>query len=123
MIKNANKYVSFNFGDVQLLDNLNFFGGATNLDSFLKVYKTEETKGFFHYEWFDEAEKPSLDDLPAYECFYGKLRNCNLLEKEYLGYEKLVQTGSLQESLVQKLRITCPPPRGEQNYAYLVEIW
>ena len=48
VIKKANQYVSFKFGDVQLLDILNFLGGATNLDSFLKAYKTEETKGFSH---------------------------------------------------------------------------
>ena len=46
VIEKANQYVSFKFGDVQLLDILNFLGGATNLDSFLKAYKTEETKGF-----------------------------------------------------------------------------
>ena len=47
VIKKANQFVSFKFGDVQLLDIMNFLGGATSLDSFLKAYKTEETKGFF----------------------------------------------------------------------------
>ena len=37
VIKNANKFVSFNFGDVQLLDFINFRGGATSLDSFPKA--------------------------------------------------------------------------------------
>ena len=49
VIKKANQFVSFKFGDVQLLDTMNFLGGATSLDSFLKAYKTEETKGFFPY--------------------------------------------------------------------------
>ena len=123
VIKKANQYVSFKFVDVQLLDILNFLGGATNLDSFLKAYKTEETKGFFPYEWFDDAEKLSLDHLPPYKCFYSKLRNCNPLEKEYLDYKKLVQTGLSQESAMQKLRLTRPRLTGEQNYAYLVEEW
>ena len=35
----------------------------------------------------------------------------------------LVHTGLLQESAMQKLRITSPPPTGEQTYAYLVELW
>ena len=43
VIKTANQFVSFKFGDVQLLDIMNFLGGATSLDSFLKAYKTEET--------------------------------------------------------------------------------
>ena len=47
VIKKANQFVSFKFGDVQLLDIMNFLGGAACLDSFLKAYKTEETKGFF----------------------------------------------------------------------------
>ena len=36
MIKKANQFVAFKFGDVQLLDNLNFLGGATSLDFFLE---------------------------------------------------------------------------------------
>ena len=47
VIKKTNQLTSFNFGDIQLLDVMNFLGGATSLVSFLKVYKTSETKGFF----------------------------------------------------------------------------
>ena len=43
------------FGDIQLLDIMNFLGSATSLDSFLKAYKTKETKGFFPYEWHSLA--------------------------------------------------------------------
>ena len=64
-----------------------------------------------------------MDHLPPYECFYNKLSNCYPLEMEFLDYEKLVQTGLSQESAMQKLRITRPPLRGEQNYAYLVKVW
>ena len=42
VIKKANQFVCFKFGDVQLLDGMNFLGGATNLDSFLKAYKTSK---------------------------------------------------------------------------------
>ena len=38
VIKKANQFVSFNFGDLQLLDIMNFLSGATSLDSFLKDY-------------------------------------------------------------------------------------
>ena len=47
VIKKVNQFASFKFGDVQLLDIMNFLGGATSLDSFLKAYKTDKTKGFF----------------------------------------------------------------------------
>ena len=50
VIKKANQFISFKLGDVQQLDILNFLGGATSLDSFLKAYKTSETKGFFPCE-------------------------------------------------------------------------
>ena len=64
VIKKANQFVSFKFCDVQLLDILNFFGGATSIDSFLKAYKTEETKFFFLYEWFENPEKMDNKELP-----------------------------------------------------------
>ena len=57
VIKKSDKFVYFKFGDVQLVDIMNILGGATSLDSFLKDYKTEETKGFSPYEWFDSPEK------------------------------------------------------------------
>ena len=41
VIKKANQFNSFKFGDFQLLDIMNFLGGATSLDSFLKAYKTK----------------------------------------------------------------------------------
>ena len=47
VIMEANQFVSFKFGDIQLLGIMNFPGGATSLDSFLKVCKTKETKGSF----------------------------------------------------------------------------
>ena len=50
VIRKDNQFVSFKFGDIQLLDIMNFLGGATSLDSFLKAYKTKETKRFFPYE-------------------------------------------------------------------------
>ena len=46
VIKKAIQFVSFKFGDVQLVDIMNFPGGATSLDSFLEAYKTEETISF-----------------------------------------------------------------------------
>ena len=64
VIKKANQFVSFKFGDVQLLEIMNFLGGATSLDSFLKAYKTSETKGFFPYEWFDCPQKMNNSELP-----------------------------------------------------------
>ena len=64
VIKKANQFISFKFDDIQLLDIMNFLGGATSLDSFLKAYKTSETKGFFPYEWFHHPDKMQNTELP-----------------------------------------------------------
>ena len=37
VIEKTNQFVSFKFGDVQLLDIMNFLAGATSLESFLKA--------------------------------------------------------------------------------------
>ena len=36
-IKKANQFISFEIGDIQLLDIMNILGGATSLFSFLKA--------------------------------------------------------------------------------------
>ena len=51
VVKKANQFVFSKFGDIQLVDIMKLLGGATNLGSFLKAYKTKETKGFFPYKW------------------------------------------------------------------------
>ena len=63
VIKKANQASSTKFGDTQLLDIMTFFGGATSLDSFLKAYKTSETKRFFPYEGFDHPAKMQKTEL------------------------------------------------------------
>ena len=64
VIKKANQLISFQIGDIQILDIMNFPGGATSLDSLLKAYQTSETKRFFPYEWFDHPDKMQNTELP-----------------------------------------------------------
>ena len=123
VIKKANQFVSFKFGDVQLLDIMNFLGGATSLDSFLKAYKTEETKGFFTFEWFDNPKKLNNKELPPYDSFFSKLRNINPLEKDYNVFENLTTSGLSSEQAVCKLRLNKVPPIGDESYAFLKSIW
>ena len=93
VIKKANQFVSFKFGEMQLLDIMNFLGAATSLDSFLKAYKTEETKSFFPYEGFDNPDKLNNKKLPPYDSFFSKLRDINPLEKDYSNFENLNTSG------------------------------
>ena len=69
VIKKANQFISFKFGDFQLLVIMNFLGGTTNLDSFLKAYKTSETQRFFPYEWFDHPDKMQNTKIAPYYAF------------------------------------------------------
>ena len=123
VIKNANQFVSFKFGDIQLLDLMNLLGGATNPDSFLKAYKTKETKGLFPYEWFDCPEKKNNKELPPYDSFFSILRNSNPLEKDYNDFQNLVNNGLTTEEAVAKLRMDRIPPTGAENYSYLQSVW
>ena len=124
VIKKANQYVSFKFGDIQLLDILKFLGGATSLDSFLKAYKTKETKGFFPYEWFDCPEKMNNKELPLlYDSFFSVLRNTNPLEKDYNDFQNLVNSGLTTEQAVVKLRMDGIPPTGAEIFSYLQSVW
>ena len=120
--KKANQFVSFKFGDVRLLDIMTFLGGATSLHSFFKAYKTSETKGFFLCEWFDCRQKMINSELPPYDAFFSKLRNVNPLEKEYSDYRKLLSSGLKTEEALSKMKLSRPPPSGEENYQYLLDI-
>ena len=73
VIKKANQFVSFKFGNVQHLDILNFVGYSTNLGSFVKFYKESDTRGYLPYEWFNHPNKLNVKELPPYEAFHNKL--------------------------------------------------
>ena len=125
VIKKANQIISLKFGDIQLLDIMNFFWRFNSLDSFLKAYKTSKTNGFFPYEWFDHPEKMQNTELPRYpyDAFYGKLRSCNPLETEHTDYVNLLKTWLTTEQAVIKLKLSKPPPTGIENYHYSQQIW
>ena len=109
VIKNSNQFKSFKFGDIQLLGIMNFLGGSTSLDYFLKAYKTSETEGFFPYQWFDHPHKIQNPELPPYDPFYSKLRSCEPLETEYVDYRNLLKSGLTTKQAVTKLKLSEPP--------------
>ena len=123
VIKKANQFISFKFGDIQLLEIMNLLGGAKSLDSFLKAYKTSETKKFLPYDWFDHPDKMQNPELPQYDAFYSKLRSCNPLKTKYTDYVNLLKSGLTTEQAVIKLKLWKPSPTGIENYFYLQQIW
>ena len=123
VIRKANHIASFKFGDNQLLDIMNFPGGATSLDSFLKAYKTKETESFFPYEWFDCPKKMNNKELPPYDYFFSVLGNNNPLEKDYNDFQNLVNSRLTTQQAVDKLRTDGIPPAGAENCSYLQSVW
>ena len=123
VIKNANQFISFKFGDIQLLDIMNFLGGATSLYSFVKAYRTSETKNIFPQEWFDHPDKMEKTEFPPYDAFYSKFRSCNTLEVEYTDYVSLLKNGLTTEQAVVILKLSKPPPTGIEKYQYPQQIW
>ena len=102
---------------------MNFLGGATSLDSFLKAYKTSETNGLFPYEWFNHPDKMQNTEIPTSDAFYSKLHSCNPLEAEYSDYFSLLKKGLSTEQAVVELNLSKPLPAGFENYQYLQQIW
>ena len=123
VIKKANDFLSFKFGDVQFLDIMKFLGGTTTLDSFLKAYKASETKGFSPYEWFDNPDKLDFPELTPKEAFFSKIRNNNPLDKDFIDYEKIRKSGFDEQQRLKKLQIKTAPPSGLDNYNSLQETW
>ena len=123
VIKKANQFISFKFGDNQLLDIMNFLAGATSLDSFLTAYKTSETKGFFPYEWFDHPDQTQNTERHPYDAFYSKFCYCNPLEAEYKDYVNPLKSGLTTEQAVVRSKLLKPPPTGIENYQYLQPTW
>ena len=99
--KKANQFISFKFDDSQLLDIMTSLGGATNLDSFLKAYKTSETKKFLE-ERFDHPNKMQNTDPPPYDAFHSELRSCNPLETGDRVNVNLLKTGLTTRQAVVK---------------------
>ena len=81
VIKKTNQFISFKFGDTQLLDIMNFHGGATSLDSFLKAYKTSETRRFFPFlKGLITLTKSRIQNFPHMTLFTVNFVAGNLLK-------------------------------------------
>ena len=81
---------------------MKFLGGATTLHPFLKAYKASDMKGYFPHDWFDARNKLDEQQLPSYDDFYSKLKNSNPLDKEYDDFQKLLNTGIMEEQALKK---------------------
>ena len=102
---------------------MNFLGGATSLDYFLKAYETSETKGFLPYEWFDHPDKKQNTELPPCDAFCSKLRSWSPLETTFTDYVNRLKIRLTTEQAVIKLKLSKLSPTEIENYHYLQQIW
>ena len=114
--------MSLNFGDVQLLDKLNFLGGASRLDFFLKTCKTLGRKGYFPYERFEDPKQLNNTQLPPHETFFSKLRKNNPLRKDYSDYQNLESEGLASKEALWKLKLTQSPATLPETYHYWTSV-
>ena len=96
-------------------------GGATTLQSFLKAYKTSETKRFFPSEWFKNPDKLDFPETPPCETFFTKLRKNNPLDKVFIVYEKLRKNGLDEQQAHKTLQDKTVLPSGLNDFNYLQE--
>ena len=92
-IKKVFRFESFIFGDVQLIDRLNFLIGTTSLDSSPEAYNTLKTEEFFPPQYFDIPETLNNTQLLPHEAFNNKLRKKTVVEKSFPDFQGLIDGG------------------------------
>ena len=123
VIQQANQFLSFRFGYLQLLDILNFLRGATSLHFFSKADKTSETKKSFSKKRFDVPEKLIKTQLHFTKLFFSKLRNNISLEKDYSDFQSSMDEGLTSKEALSQLKLKQSPATGQENYHCLTSVW
>lgn len=89
VVKKNNAYTCISNEQLKFLDMSQFLAAGSSYAGFLKAYKVEEKKGFFPYEWFDDASKLEYNSLPAHQDFYSHLKSSNISLEDYQYCQKI----------------------------------
>ena len=111
VIKKASRFVSFKFGDVQLLVFWALPEELRALTLFRKN-KVSETNGFFPYEWFDNPEKLNNTQLSPYATLSSKLHNNYTVRKNDSDVHNLIDRCKTIKEILSKLKLTQPSSTG-----------
>ena len=122
-IKKAGKYPCIKTERLKFMDILQFLAPGYNLKSFFKAFGVSERKGFFPYDYFTHADQLDETTLPPYENFYSVIKGCNVLEEEYVAFQKLLDQGKSEQEVLQSLRLPAQPKTGPENYQWLQQLW
>ena len=112
VIKKANSYICIQTDRFRFLDISNYLAPGCSYAQFLKAYEIDMSKSYMCYEWFSSIEQLSYPSLPPYNSFYSSLKQCNVLEENYIQYEKLQNKNGVPI-----------PNTGIENYQNLQAIW
>ena len=123
VIKKANDFISFKFGEIQFLDFMKILSGATSLDSFLKAYKASETMCFSLVIGMSAPKSSRTKNYLHAKSFSVKLRNSTPLDKDFMDYQNLRSSGLDEQQALKKHPIKSVPASGWDNYKYLQQIW
>ena len=105
------------------MDILQFLAPGYNLKSFFKAFGVSEQKGFFPYNYFTHADQLDETTLPPYENFYSVIKGCNVLEEEYVAFQKLLDQGKTEQEVLHSLRLPAKPKTSPENYQWLQQLW
>ena len=109
-VKRNNAYTCISNDNLKLLDITQYLAPGTSYAKFLAAFGVEESKGYFPYEWFDDISKLECTSLPPFDAFYSNLKDVNVLEADYIQWEKNGKKG-------------IPPKSGDENFEDLQRIW
>ena len=90
----------------------------------IRDYDASAEKGYFCYEWLNDASKLKEKQLPPIEAFHSSLKGYNVLEsKARRELNALMDSGIPQVEALDQLRLTEPPLTKEEVYEMQQQLW
>ena len=123
VVKENNQLVSFRSGNVQLIVNLDFLSGATNLDSFPEAYKIKEAKVFTPFDFFNHHIILHPTDTLLHKTSQKRLPNFHPLEENHRNFESLFNNRLSRKYTLPELKLSQLPSSGTENNHYLQKMW
>lgn len=82
-VKRNNQYACLATKELKFSDITPYLSPGMNYAKFLKAFDVAECKGYFPYEWLDDATKLDHPSLPLHHAFFTSLKNTNITPEEY----------------------------------------
>ena len=103
VIKKANQFISFKFGDIQQLDFMNFLGGATSLDSSWRHTKLQRQKDSF----------PTIGLITQTNC---RIQNFPLMILSTVNFAAATLSKPNTQTMLTYWKVNCPQNKPLSNW-------